>query len=72
MSKVSVYVEVRVDGSAIHKNPLINTATGLPKDWYLQVGRIKRIKHALLPKSKTPFASLDFDYYLYELPVEAQ
>lgn len=72
MSKVSVYVEVRVDGSAIHKNPLINTATGLPKDWYQQVGRIKRIKHALLPKSKTPFASLDFDYYLYELPVEAQ
>jgi hypothetical protein len=72
MSKLSAYIEIRVDGTAIHRNPIFNTATGLPKDWYQQIGRIKRVNHALLPKSKTPFASLDFDYYLYELPVEAQ
>jgi len=72
MSKLSAYVELRVGGSPIHKNPIINTAPGLPKDWYQQVGRIKRIANALLPKSRTPFASVDFDYYLYELPAEPQ
>lgn len=71
-SKLSAYVEIRVGGSPIHKSPIFNTATGLPKDWYQQAGRIKRIPNALLPKSRTPFASLDFDYYLYELPTEPQ
>jgi hypothetical protein len=70
MSKLSAYMEIRVGGSPIHKNLIISTATGLPKDWYQQVGRVKRINNALFPKSKTPFASLDFDYYLYELPIE--
>jgi len=72
MSKLSAYVEIRMGGVALHKNPITSTATGLPKDWYQQVGRIKRIANALFPKSKTPFASVDFDYYLYELPVEPQ
>jgi hypothetical protein len=71
-SKLSAYVELRVGGSPIHKSPIFNTAAGLPKDWYQQAGRIKRIANALLPKSRTPFASVDFDYYLYELPAEPQ
>ncbi|MFA6930884.1 MAG: hypothetical protein WCT05_11195 [Lentisphaeria bacterium] len=68
MRKLSAYLEVRVDGSPIHKSPIVNTATGIPKDWYQKVGRFKKISNVLLSKSKTPFAHLDSDYYLYELP----
>jgi len=72
MSKLSAYVELRVGGSPIHKSPIVISASGLPKDWYQQAGRLKRISNALLPKSRTPFASLDYDYFLYELPKESQ
>lgn len=71
MRKLSVYMEVRVDGSPIHKSPIVNTASGLPKDWYQKIGRFKKIPNSLLPKSKTPFAHLDSDYYLYEIPSQS-
>ncbi|MDD3694854.1 MAG: hypothetical protein PHG44_02670 [Lentisphaeria bacterium] len=68
MSKLSVYVELRVNGSPLHRNPIVNTATGIPRDWFQKVGNAMKVSNALLLKSKTPFADLDYDYYLYEVP----
>jgi hypothetical protein len=63
-----VYVELRVNGSPLHRNPIVNTATGIPRDWFQKVGNAMKVSNALLLKSKTPFADLDYDYYLYEVP----
>lgn len=68
MNRVSAYIELRVDGTPIHRAPILNTASGIPKDWYQQASQVKRIPNALQAKSKTPFATLDMDYYLYEVP----
>lgn len=68
MSRLSVYLELRMNGSPLHRNPIVNTATGVPRDWFQKVGNAKKIPNALLLKSKTPFADLDYDYYLYEVP----
>lgn len=67
-NKMSVYMELRVDKKPIHREVIASTQTGMPKDWFQQLRGATPIKDEILPKSKTPFASLDFDYYMYEKP----
>lgn len=68
VNKVSVYVELRIDKKPIHREVIVNTQTGMPKDWFQQLRGATPVKDEILPKSKTPFASLDYDFYMYEKP----
>lgn len=63
--KLSVYVEIRVDGQRVAREEI--KSNRIPNGWYNKAeaaGRI--IQSELLPKSKTPFAPLDYDYYEHE------
>ncbi len=68
MNKTNVYLELRVEGKPIHKNVIIQTNTRIPKDWYGKTDRYRTLNNVILLKSKTPFAPLDYDYYLLERP----
>jgi len=68
MKKTNVYLELRVDGAPIHKNVIVETNTKIPRDWYKMTDRYKSLSNVILLKSKTPFAPLDYDYYILERP----
>lgn len=68
MKKINVYMELRVDGSPIHRNVIVETNTRIPKDWYKMTDRYRTLTNIILLKSKTPFAPLDYDYYILERP----
>lgn len=63
--KLSVYVELRIDGQRVAREE--RKSSRAPDGWYNKAesaGRI--IQYELLPKSRTPFAPLDYDYYEHE------
>lgn len=63
--KLSVYAEIRIDGQRVARQDVKSSRA--PDGWYSKAeasGRI--IQSELLPKSRTPFAPLDYDYYEHE------
>ena len=60
-SKVSVYVEAYVKGQKVAS--LDKRANGIPTGWQKMTDQMKKVENALLPKSLTPFAPVDCDYY---------
>ena len=63
-NKISVYVEFYVDGVRVAREQ--KAATSMPSDWYNKLDKFQSFPNTLLPKSKTPFAALDFDYFEFE------
>ncbi len=63
--KLSVYVEIRVDGQRVAREEI--KTNRVPDGWYNKAEAAGRIlQNELLPKSKTPFAPLDYDFYEHE------
>lgn len=61
----SWYVELKVNGEKIAFKE--ETKHKLPDKWYNKTdGNASRSGRYLIPKSKTPFAALDYDYYEVE------
>ncbi len=62
--KISVYVEFYVDGVRVAREE--KRSNSMPNNWYNSLDKMQSFPNALLPKSKTPFAAMDFDYYEFE------
>ena len=63
--KLSVYVEIRAGGQRKAREEI--KSNRLPDGWYNKAEAAGNIlKFELLPKSKTPFAPVDYDYYEHE------
>lgn len=59
------YVELQVNGETIATKSELKHK--LPEKWYkMSDGNVTRSGRYLIPKSKTPFAALDYDYYEVE------
>jgi hypothetical protein len=69
---ISVYIEIRSDGVPIQKKTELITVTGngVPKDWFSgkRLENVRVVSDVIFRKSETPFAALDYDYYLDEKP----
>ena len=62
-SKVSVYVEAYVKGQRVASGDKRASSGKIPNGWQKMTDQMRKIENALLPKSLTPFAPLDCDYY---------
>lgn len=63
--KLSVYAEIRIDGQRVAREEV--KSNRVPDGWYNKAEAAGRILQSeLLPKSRTPFAALDYDYYEHE------
>ncbi|MBQ6472611.1 MAG: hypothetical protein IJJ33_11545 [Victivallales bacterium] len=60
-SKISVYVEAYVKGQRVASQD--KRANGIPSGWQKLTDQMRKMENALLPKSLTPFAPVDCDYY---------
>lgn len=63
-NKISTYVEIWVDGQRVAREE--KRSNRAPKEWFTKTDQMKTFANELLPKSKTPFAPLDYDYYEHE------
>ncbi len=61
--RVSCYVEIRHNGRRV--GVVRQNANGVPDDWYKSRGQSER--DGLMLKRETPFAFIDYDYFLYEI-----
>ena len=61
-SRINVYVELYANGQRIARNDRRGIRK-LPDDWYKSTASTKSFPDSLIPKYKTPFAFLDYDYY---------
>ena len=61
-SRINVYVELSANGQRFARNERRGNKK-LPDDWYKATGSAQSFPNALLPKYKTPFFFLDYDYY---------
>lgn len=64
-SRINVYVELYANGQRIARNDYRGNRK-IPDNWYKMTDSMQSLSDYLLPKYKTPFASLDYDYYEYE------
>jgi hypothetical protein len=63
--KLSVYAEIRIAGQRVAREE--RKTNRMPDGWYNKAEAAGRILSSeLLPKSRTPFAALDYDYYEHE------
>lgn len=63
-TKMSVYAEIRAGGQALARDE--RRSSRMPDKWYGMLDKMQGFPEALLPKYKTPFAAMDFDYYEVE------
>ena len=63
-TRISVYVEFYVDGIRVAREE--RHSSKMPNNWYNNQDKMQSFPNSLLPKSKTPFAAMDFDYYEFE------
>ena len=61
-SRINVYVELYANGQRIAKNDRKGNRK-MPDNWYNSLGSTQAFSNSLLPKYKTPFFFLDYDYY---------
>ncbi len=61
-SRINGYVELYANGQRIARNERRGNRK-LADDWYKATGGTQAFPNSLLPKYKTPFAFLDYDYY---------
>lgn len=61
----SVYIELLVNGTRVASHEDKKHGS-LPRNWYRQADNARTLPGQLLPKSKTPFAPLDYDFYEHE------
>ena len=61
--RVSCHVEIRHNGRRL--GTVRQNGHGVPEDWYKTRGKFDG--DALMLKRETPFAFLDYDYFLYEI-----
>jgi hypothetical protein len=66
-SRINVYVELYASGQRIARNEYRGSRK-TADNWYKMTDSTQSFPNSLLPKSKTPFAFLDYDYYEYEKP----
>lgn len=64
-NRISVYVEIWVEGQRIDRFDLKSSRIG--DRWYTKTDAMRMLTDELLPKSKTPFAALDYDFYDNEI-----
>ena len=62
--RISTYVEFYVDGVRVAREE--KHSNKMPNNWYNSLDKMQAFPNTLLPKSKTPFAPMDFDYYEFE------
>ena len=65
ISRISVFVEVYANGQRIARRER-RFNNKMPDNWYNMTDKMQAFPTALLPKYKTPFAFLDYDYYEVE------
>ncbi|MBR0460114.1 MAG: hypothetical protein IJJ26_12830 [Victivallales bacterium] len=58
---VAAYAEIVYGGQRLDNAE--QKCAQAPKDWFKMADQMKQVKGALLPRSKTPFAVIDYDYY---------
>ena len=63
-TRISVYVEFYVDGVRVAREE--RRSNKMPNNWYNSLDKMQAFPNTLLPRSKTPFAAMDFDYFEFE------
>ncbi len=63
-TRISVYVEFYVDGIRVAREE--RHSGKMPNNWFNSLDKMQAFPNTLLPKSKTPFAPMDFDYFEFE------
>ncbi|MFA6814882.1 MAG: Amuc_1102 family pilus-like protein [Lentisphaeria bacterium] len=68
LGKTSVYVDFRASGQLLHADPITIDGSGMPRGWFKlkELSKVKKYLNDISPRSKTPFAVLDYDYYVSE------
>ncbi len=66
----SIYVEFQIDGQKLASEIETKPAHKALKNWQKEEADRGRSERYLIPKSKSPFASLDYDYWENEKAVE--
>ena len=66
-SRINVYVEIYANGQRIARNEYKGNRK-VADNWYKMTDSMQSVSNALMPKYKTPFAFLDYDYYECEKP----
>jgi hypothetical protein len=57
-----VYVAIRANGERMDRK--METRLRVPRDWYKRSEPdVKVVENELLPRTKTPFAAMDSDFY---------
>ena len=64
-AKISVYVELFVNGKRIARNERRGNSR-MPDNWFTMNDKMQAFPTTLLPRYKTPFAFFDYDYYEVE------
>lgn len=64
ISKVSAYVEIYVDGQCVAREVKTNK---LPNQWWKMTDKMTAFPNELLPKSRTPFCDIDYDFFEHEI-----
>lgn len=60
--RFAVYVAIRANGERMDRK--VDTRMRLPKDWYRRgEPDVRVVENELLPRTKTPFAPMDYDFY---------